>query len=364
MKAIAASGTRVSPRGAGAASGEPPFGVLTLLFGVVYMRSERGRAQARLPFDGWGFVFVSLAMISGLLALSNGQDWGWSSRGVTFCLALATTGMVLFLATERSVAHPLLPLSLFRIRNFSLAMALAVFRAVGLFGGVFLLPIFLETLVGYTTIQTGLWMMPGAVAVGLMMPVAGRLADRHDPNLLVGLGTLITGVSLLLFGWLDPLSGATVIIGPQLLRGAGLALMMAPLLSTALNSVPRAQVATASSFLNVGQRLGGAFGIALLNTLVTDAIRRHAVRLGVAIPVASVAFERLMRHVAVSGAASASPSGSRAAALFAAQTIRQRANVLGFANGFVIAGVILLLGLPLCLLLQPARGGPQARRAS
>lgn len=84
-------------------------------------------------------------------------------------------------------------------------MALAIFRAVGLFGGLFLQPIFLENLVGYTTIQTGLWMMPGATAVGIMMPIAGRLADRYNPVWLVATESLLTGIALIVYGDQNPL---------------------------------------------------------------------------------------------------------------------------------------------------------------
>jgi EmrB/QacA subfamily drug resistance transporter len=190
-----------------------PFGVLTLLFGLAYMKRDK-LDGIRRSFDFWGFSFLSLALIAGLLGLSNGQDEGWTSSYVSTCAALATVGLILFLAVESAVEHPLLDLGLFRIRNFSASMSLAIFRAVGLFGGVFLLPIFLENLVGYTTIQTGLWMMPGAVSVGVMMPIAGRLADRYPPRWLVIVGVIATGLSLLAYGYLDPRSGPFLVIVP------------------------------------------------------------------------------------------------------------------------------------------------------
>ena len=337
-----------------------PFGALTLLAGLAYMRDERPPATDR-PFDAWGFVLLSVALISGLLALSNGQDEGWSSAYVYTRVAIAVAALTLFLAVEASSSSPLLDLSLFRIRNFSLSMVLAVFRAVGLFGGVFLLPIFLETLVGYTTIQTGLWLMPGALAVGLMMPVAGRMADRYPPRGLVAFGTLATAISLVMYGELDPLSGPLVIIGPQLLRGAGLAFMMSPLITAALNAVPGPAVATASSFLNVAQRVGGSFGIALLNTFVTNAIRVHAVRMGAQMPVQSTAYQRLQARTAHTAVGAASP---RAGALLAARVVQRRASVLGFQGGFVIAGLILFAAIPLCLLLRPSTGGQAGAHSS
>lgn len=109
----------------------------------------------------------------------------------------------------------------------------------------------------------------------------------------------------------------------------------------------RTQVATVASFLNVAQRVGGAFGIALLNTLVTQATHVHAVRMGAALPPLSPRLEQLAQQM------QAGASAGHSAAAFAARTIYHRASVLGFENGFVFAGLILLAGLPLCLMLVP-----------
>ena len=332
-----------------------PFGIVALLIGLALMESDSKRLKRKLPFDWWGFIFLSIALITGLLALSKGQEKGWTSGYIITCLSFTIIGLTMFLTVENVIAHPLLDLKLFLYRNFSLSMGLAIFRAVGLFGGVFLVPIFLENLVGYTTIQTGLWMMPMALTVGIMMPISGRMADRYSARWLVLVGSALTGISLLIYGDLDPLSGAAMIIGPQLIRGFGLALMMAPLLTAAINAVPKEQVATASSFLNVAQRLGGSFGIALLNTFVTSSVRVHAVRLGSLVGNSPESLRQWAEvglkvdHMKVKGLFM---NTEMRGTISAAKTVLDRANVLGFQNGFFLAGCIILLSLPLCLMLQ------------
>jgi DHA2 family multidrug resistance protein len=176
--------------------------------------------------------------------------------------------------------------------------------------------------------------------------------------LLAGVGCILVGGSLLIFGRLDPLSDWPMLVLPQIGRGVGLALMMAPLMTAALNAVPRLEVPMASSFLNVFQNVGGALGIALLNTFVTNAIHVHAVRLGEVFPVESQRFGvRLgMRAMGMvfhhEAGLVANPQNK---VVFAASAgIARRASVLGFENGFVLAGLILLAGIPLCLLLKPS----------
>ena len=333
-----------------------PVGVITLLVGLVLMRPLYAHGPRR-SFDAAGYAFLAMALIAGLIALSNGQEEGWDSRYIRICEAFTVVGAVMFVAVELSVDHPLLDLRLFLIRNYALAIILAIFRSIGLFGSVFLLPMFLQNLMGYTTVQSGLWLIPGAVAVGVTMPIAGRLADRYSPRVLVTTGVTLVGVSLLMFGWLDPLSGWMMLVIPQVVRGAGLALMMSPLLAAALNSVSRQELPMASSFLNVAQNVGGAIGIAVLNTFVTNSIHRHAVGFGQALPPQSEAFHRFGLHVSgliVRHAPGILPTPSVKAGFAAYEAIGRRAQVLGFDNGFVFAGFILLSGIFLTLLLKPA----------
>jgi EmrB/QacA subfamily drug resistance transporter len=334
-----------------------PVGVFTLIAGMIIMRPLRARG-GRKPFDLFGFVFLSMAIVSGLTALSNGQIKGWQSDYIHVCESFTVIGIVMFIAVELAVEHPLLDLRLFIIPNYILSILLAVFRAVGLFGSVFLFPIFLQNEMGYTPVQAGLWMLPGAVAVGLTMPLAGRLADRYSPPMQTTVGCLLVGSSLVVFGLLDPLSQWPMLILPQLGRGAGLALMMAPLMAASLNAVPRHDLPMASSFLNVFQNVGGALGIALLNTFVTNSIHVHAVRLGEVFPVQGPRFEarfglRAMGMIFHHEAAMVANPESKI--IFAASAgIARKAAVLGFENGFVLAGIILLAAIPFCLLLQPA----------
>ncbi len=333
-----------------------PVGAITLLAGMIIMKPLRARGGRR-RFDFLGYVCLAMMLIGGLTALSNGQEKGWYSTYIRICEAVSAIGFVMFIATELAVEQPLLDLRLFRLRNYWLATVLAVFRAIGLFGSVFLFPIFLQNLMGYTPVQAGLWMVPGAIAVGATMPIAGRLADRYSPASLTASGCLLVGISLLYFGQLDPLSSKTMIVLPQVIRGIGLALMMAPLMAAAINAVPRAEVPMATSFLNVSQNVGGALGIALLNTYVTNAIHYHAVRIGESFPVESASYYRfdlsvyglVFRH-----SPGILPTPQLKAAFAAGRGIMRQAQVLGFDNGFVFAGIVLLCGIPVCLLLEPA----------
>jgi len=338
-----------------------PIGVVTLLLGVLIMRRLKA-SGARRDFDWGGFVFLTMALVAGLTALSNGQQKGWNSNYIHICEALTVVGTVMFVAVELAVRHPLLDLRIFLFRNFSLSILLAIVRSMGLFGSIFLLPLYLQTQMGYPTVRAGVWMMPGALAIAVSMVGAGKLSEHFGTKSLTLWGVALTGGSLLLFGQLDPLSGWTVVVLPQLLRGLGLGLMMAPITAAALNAVPRDELPMASSFLNVAQNVGGALGIALLNNVVTNAIHTHAVNLGGLLTKGeSQAFLRLgMDALAINErhAVGMMVTPEIKAAYLAAHELSRHAQTLGYDNGFVFLGVVMLLGLPLALLLKPGKGTP------
>jgi MFS family permease len=200
------------------------------------------------------------------------------------------------------------------------------------------------------------------------MPLAGRLADRYSPRILTSIGAILVGTSLVLFGFLDPLSGWGILVLPQFIRGAGLALLMAPVLAASLNAVKQHEIPMASGFLNVAQYVGGALGIALINNYVTGAIQRHAVQMGAGFPPQSAAFQRFARaapELIVHHAPGILANAQFKTGFLANQTIALRASVLGYDNGFVFTGLILLAAMPLCLLLRPAahqRAAAEKRR--
>ena len=335
-----------------------PIGIATLLAAIFLMKGQRHVDGKGVPFDFWGFSFLSLAVVPGLLALSKGQEKGWDSTYIVTSLGISLVGAIMFMAVESTIRHPIFDLKLLLIRNYWVCMVLGVFRAIGLFGGIFLLPMFLESYAGYSTIRTGLWLMPGAITLGIVLPITGKMSDRYSPVWMVAAGALITGFSMILYGNLDPLSGAGMIIIPQMIRGVGLALMMSPLMTAAINSVPRAQTAMASSFLNVSMQIGGAFGIALLNTIITNSIHIHAVRIGELIGAQSLEYQRL--GAAAADAALRHPyapavlGGGASTLTEPLQFLLKRASVAGFENGFVIGGLIVLASLPFCFLLKPS----------
>ena len=179
------------------------------------------------------------------------------------------------------------------------------------------------------------------------------------------------------YGQLDPLFSRTMIIIPQLVRGIGIALMMAPLSTAAINAIPQEKIPMGSSFLNVIQQIGGSLGIALLNTYVTNSIHDQTVRLSASMGSQSLGFQHFAMRVteAVSRYTQGLSSGeikgdlilpmalrhihntlsteNMQGLLLSLRVISQKANTLGFDNGFILGGLIVLTATPICFFLKP-----------
>jgi DHA2 family multidrug resistance protein len=172
-------------------------------------------------------------------------------------------------------------LSLFKYPVFSVAMLLSVVRSVALYGGIFLLPLFLQQVKGLDAIHTGLLMFPGSFLMIFLMPLLGRISDKSSPRFLSFLGLIglaffmycYTSISIYMNDW--------DIIMPTLIRAVGFSMLIAPVTATALNAIPRSSAGMCSSMMNIIQQIAGAAGIAILSTVLDTRVKFHMEQAGV-----------------------------------------------------------------------------------
>ncbi len=329
-----------------------PFGIIGLFLVLLVLRELRPR-QVR-PFDFLGFLTMSGFLVSLLLALSKGQREGWDSDYILSVLGISFLFFVSFLIIESRVKNPLIELSLFRNPVFSAITTLAMVFGVGLFGSTFLIPLFTQRLMGYTPIQTGIVMLPGALAVAVFLPLAGRLTDRLDPRLPLIIGMAIFTASLYWMAMLDLRTTFAAIMGMLIVRGIGMGFIFPPLLNTALGAVPPAQVGLASGLVNVLRQLGGSFGIALLSTLLVrrEAFHRAIYAEGI-VPGSFGTWEALqaLEALAAKNGGSLVEVKAKTMALLQSLVVR-RAQVSAYDDAFLLAALLTLLSFPLVYFVR------------
>jgi EmrB/QacA subfamily drug resistance transporter len=263
-----------------------PIGLFAIIWAARILPAETpGKDQ---KFDIQGAALSGLSLFALLLALSEGQQWGWASLVVVglFVAFVALGGA--FILTERRAAFPMIDLAMFRSRPFSAGLASVVVAFAGLFTATFLLPFFLEQGSGFSPIEAGLLLTPVPITMALVAPLSGIASDRFGPRLPASAGMAIMVLGLLSLTELPVDFALPDLVWRLVLLGIGQGMFMSPNSSAVLGSVPRPRVGTASGTLAQMRVNGQALGIALSGAIVATRLPIHMAELGHGVPTAAM----------------------------------------------------------------------------
>ncbi len=332
-----------------------PVGVIGVILASILLR-EMPKNPAR-GFDYPGFLTSSVGLGTLLLALSKGHAEGWTSFYIVSLLMVSAASLLSFVFIELTVKNPMLDLRLLQIRNYSVSIIIASLLGIGLFGGIFLLPIFLENIRGLTAMQTGLLMFPGALATGITMPISGRLFDKYGAKPLVTTGLLILVWSTYRLHFLDLDTSPETLRNLFFIRGIGMGFAMMPATTAGMNSVPQNKVARASALSNVVRQIAGSLGIAALTTIMQQRQSFHLVRIAEKIsdfnPNTLDALN-LFQGLLVRSGQSAAEAGQTIPALLSG-LVQRSAAVLAIEETFLVTVFICAAAIPLVFLLKEQR---------
>lgn len=328
-----------------------PVGVATILLAYALL-GETPRRTGLKP-DIPGIVLSGTACFSILLALSEGQDKGWTSLFIVNLFLISIFCFVLFAVWEQITPHPLINISLLKNRTFSISLVALSFVTVCMFSVIFLIPLYAQGILNYTPMQTGLLMMPMAVTTGLMMPISGRLFDKIGALPLCLVGLTITAITTY---QLHEISYNTSYAELQWLlvkRAVGLGMVMMPLSTAGMNTVPHFLIGGASALNNLVRQIAASLGIAYLTFVMIHRQEFHAAWLSETVTWSSPAsVESLYR---LQGVIMESGAGPQAAALGAPGILtviaRREAFISGLADAFLISAVIIAFAIPMMFLL-------------
>lgn len=327
-----------------------PIGIFGMVASSIILRELKSEDET--PFDMVGFISLATFLTSLLLALSNGNSaWntgGWTSTFILTCFALSVVGLVVFLITEFSIAHPLIELGLFKSFNFTVSNIVLFIFGVGMFGSNFLLPIYLQNSLGYTPLQAGLVFLPVGILLGVTSPIAGIFSDRFNAKIPSIIGLSLLAVTLYQFSSLSYLSEKPQIMLPLYLRGIAMGLLFSPLTTIAISEMPNEKMAQASGLINVIRQVGGSFGVAMFGTILTQRTILHAALYGQQLNAYSETFQESMMKLQYfaqrSAGGTAADAASRAKALII-QFVQGQAFIQAVDDVFLIAAVTLVVGL-------------------
>ncbi|GAX92034.1 DHA2 family efflux MFS transporter permease subunit [Effusibacillus lacus] len=329
-----------------------PVGILSIMLVLALLKETDTREN--LHFDRWGFLLFTIAAGSLLLALSQGQKEGWSSLYIVTLFFVSFFSFVFLIWLETGKKNPLLDLSLFGNLRFTISTLSSSLVMIGMFGGIFLTPLYLQNIQGLSAVQTGLILMPQAIAMGIMMPIAGRLFDRYGVLPLGLTGLTIVGITTYELHnltvdtpnrWLDMV---------LTIRGIGIGLCMMPLTTAGMNAVEKHRIGQASGLGNVVRQIAGSFGIAVLTAIMQQRQTFHSARINEDVSLASDAALQaqamLTVHFTQSGLDMASAKASAMAVL--SGMIQKEAAVRAIADTFMLSAIPFFLAIPMLYFLR------------
>jgi EmrB/QacA subfamily drug resistance transporter len=244
-----------------------PVGILGAVAAALVLPKFAGVPGRR--FDALGFVTIGGGLFALLLALSEGETWGWNSYRILGLITVSVLSLALFVVIELEVDDPLLDVRVFRYWAFTNSLLLISVLMVGLFGVLFYIPLFLQQVQGLGALNAGITLLPQALVMAVIMPFAGRVYDRIGPRWPATIGVTIVAVATYMMHSLTIDTSREQIIWWLMFRAVGLGIAMMPIMTAGLAAIPTAQVNAASAFNNVAQRTSAALGLAVLTAIFT-----------------------------------------------------------------------------------------------
>ena len=291
-------------------------------------------------------LLLTLFLVISLYAVANGQREGWDSNLI---VGLSWSGAVLLLAFigwELKTPEPLVNLTVFSISRYAAAAAVALIFGAGIYGSSYLVPLFVQTVQGYTPTRAGELLIPGGLILGIVFPIAGRLTDRLPAYVMIATGLFIFGLSNLLLYDVDVDTGFWRMALLVMLGRVGLGVMMPALNAGALSVLPPEMLAQGTGTINFVRQLGGAFGVSLLSAATEMRFAFHADALTASQIDDNATLELINHVIGLDGRWGVPGTQTWAGALdYLGKVLAAQAQSLAYGDGFALVGIVFWLGI-------------------
>lgn len=334
-----------------------PLGIFAGYLVWTYVRDAAHQVKSR-SVDVWGILLLTMAVGSLQWMLERGERFDWfESRFVTALAVTSVTSAVLLVWRELSIDEPIINFRILRSRQLAPGVVFAAFLGVALYGSVFVLPVFLQQLHGYTAQQTGMVILPGAIASAITMAFMGRMSGTVDARPMIVLGAFLFLGAMTLLSRMTLESGQQDLFWPLIMRGVGLGFLFVPLTNATVSGLPMRLIGQGTGMFNLMRQLGGSLGIAIMATMLArqSAVQKamlteHA---GSYDPATMQRMQGLMQGMAARGIDVA--AAKQQALMILDRQITQQASVMAFSRIYLISGILLVSALPLLLIWRTGR---------
>jgi DHA2 family multidrug resistance protein len=340
-----------------------PVGILSLLLtsrliqDPPYFR-RRKLSETRIDYIGLGFVALGLGTLQIVLDKGQRDDW-FESHFITNLAIISAVSLLFVIFWEWKHKDPIIDLHLFRDRTFGISNLLMFMLGFALLGSTLLLPLFMQTMLGYTAQQAGLALMPGGFVIMLLLPLVGFLLSRYSPRWLLLFGLVVLSASLFHMTHFDLDIDFKTVAVARVFQAAGMAFLFVPINTAAYAFLPREKNNAASGLMNLARNIGGSVGISVVTTMLDRRTQKHLTDLASNLSPSNPALQRAIQGAAQAMQAhgtSAYAATQQAYALIQA-TVQRQATMQSYIDCFWFLGVAIMLMVPAVFLMKKSKPG-------
>ncbi len=345
-----------------------PLGAMAVLMSQAfiedppYLREAHENRGGMIDYVGFGALALWLGTLQIILDRGQEDDW-FNATWVCWASGISLVSMVFLIYWELRVEHPLVDIRVFRNRNFAMGTLLMTVVGIVLYSTTALLPLFLQTLMDYPALNSGMAISPRGMGAVCSLLVVGWLVSRIDARLLIGLGFLILTYAVSEFGNINLEMATRNVMWPNVISGLAMGFIFVPLTITSMGALPNEQMGNAAGVYNLMRNLGGSIGIAMATTMVARGTQIHqALMVGNLSPYRPEFQQHLQATSGMLGQYSDSASALQRAYGFAYGKLQQQASLFAYVDTFRNLALLCLVCVPLVLVFRKtkARGGPVA----
>ncbi len=340
-----------------------PVGILSILLtsrlieDPPYMHRRKLR-ETHIDYIGLSFVALGLGTLQVVLDKGQRDDWFESNFILSFTI-IAVLSLLFVIFWEWRSKDPIIDLHLFRERTFGISNLLMFMLGFALLGSTLLLPLFMQTLLGYTAEQSGLALMPGGFCIMLLLPLVGFLLSRYAPRWLLVFGLAVLSLSLFHMTTFDLQIDFRTTVLARVLQAVGMAFLFVPINTAAYAFLPRDKNNAASGLMNLARNIGGSVGISFVTTMLDRRTQVHLTDLSRNLGQGNPALQSMIQGAAGQmrlHGSSAAQATQQAYALIQ-NTVQRQATMLSYIDNFWLLGIAILLMIPTVFLMKKSKPG-------
>ncbi|MBC7848010.1 MAG: multidrug efflux MFS transporter [Flavobacterium sp.] len=338
-----------------------PIGIIAAILTMMFVKSPKyGDKLKANQVDWWGIVFLASFIGSLQFVLEHGQQDDWFSDSLITTLSVFSVfGLLLFIQRELTYKHPIVNLKVLKDTNLRVGTIMSFIMGFGLYGSTFIVPIYTQSVLGWSATDAGLLLIPSSITTGIMMPFIGKMIQRGVPqSYMVAVGFLIFFFfTFWMHNIITPDTSADQMFWPLILRGVGLGLLFVPITTLSLSTLKGKHIGEGAAFTGMMRQLGGSFGIAIITTFMAIFNQQHRVNLISHLDQTSFQVQQTVQRMQQGFMAKGFSFNEALAKAYKAIEFKVmvQSSVLTYMDIFMYLGILFLLCIPFILMIKKGK---------